>query len=272
MDADRRVALMPGIDITDTTITFSQSWLNTMMNCPEQARLEMVGELPRVENDATACGSAMHAGIEHVVGGGTLTEGEGVAIAKLEELVAQPNFAWVQAKTKETVVRTLQRIYWCWANEVWPQLPGTEAVEFKFDVPIAQTPTRIVRIKGAIDYVDEIGDIWDWKSAGSFRQWEQWQVDRYKIQPTVYTYAMACEHDDLTSERHFHYAVMNKAAQEHRIFSTTRGPSQWNWLADQCNAIALQVEADLPRWTPNDQSALCSPKWCTAWSKCKGAH
>lgn len=264
--------MMPGIDITSDSITFSQSWLNTMMNCPEQARLEMVGELPRVENDATACGSAMHAGIEAVLAGGTLTDGEGVALATLDELMAVDGFAWVQIKTVDTLVNTLRRVYWTWANEVYPQLAGTAAVEHTFDVAIGRTPTRLVRIRGAIDYVDEIGDIWDWKTAGSFRMWEQWQVDRYKIQPTVYTYAMACDADDLETPRHFHYAVMSKAAQEHRVFSTTRGPAQWNWLAAQCEAIALQVEADLPRWTPNDQSALCSPKWCTAWSRCKGAH
>ena len=271
-ERERGRSLMPGIDITDDAVTFSQSWINTFLLCPEQARLEMMGLLPRKESDATAIGSAMHAGIEAVLGGASITDGEAAAIDTLEELIALPTFEWVQIKTRDTAAKTLQRVYYTWANEVYPQLPGPRAIEHKFDIEIGIVNGRLLRIKGAIDYIDELGDVWDWKTAASDRMWEQWSVDRYKIQPTVYTLALAHEENDFETPRDFHYCVMFKPSQAHSIYSTTRTQAHWDWLTRQCKSIAYMLDADLPVWPMNDQHALCSQKWCTAWSSCKGAH
>lgn len=259
---------MPGIEVLPNQITFSQSWLNAAMLCPQQAFLEMKGELPRIESDATAMGSAMHAAIEHVLGGGTLVEGEAVAIDKFDELSALDEFRWVQVKTRDTALRTTGRIYWEWANSVYPTLPGVHAIEHKFNVPIGNVDGVALKIRGAIDFIDELGDVWDWKSGA--RPYEQWEVDRFKLQPTVYTYALAWESGDFETIRNFHYAVMFKNKPEHAIYSTVRWGQHWDWLKFQCESIATMILADLDRWHTNDQHALCSQKWCGAWSQCKG--
>jgi hypothetical protein len=270
---------MPGIKVTDNEIVFSQSWVNTFLNCPEQARLEMVGELPRVESDATAIGSALHAGVEHVLRGHSMDAGWECANDTLSELIAQPNFEWKQLKTEDGVRIALERVYWEWQNEIYPQLPDTMAVEFPFDIVVTTIKDRVIRIKGAIDYVgigpDNVLEIWDWKTAASFRNWQQWEVDRFKIQPTFYSLGllMSTSPEQLSTDQiTFIYAVMSKSRQEHSLYTTQRGPADWAWLTQQLTSITHLIDADLPSWPMRDQHALCSPKWCTAWDSCKGMH
>lgn len=268
---------MPGIDITGNTYTLSQSWVNTFMNCPEQARREMLGRLPRKESDATAIGSAMHTGIETVLRGGSYAQGIDAATAKLDELMALPEFQFVQIKTPETAHRTLERVYWTWCNEIYPQLPSPALIEHPFNVVIHKDSERTIRLRGAIDMVDQLGEIWDWKSAA--RPYEQWEIDRFKIQPTAYAMGLIMSTDPqvfdgihVNDQVTFNYAVMMKSSQDCSVYSTVRNPEHWSWFTAQCVSIVKLIEADLDSWPLNDQHALCSPKWCAAWYECKGSH
>lgn len=264
---------MPGIDVTDTTITFSQSWTNTFFNCPQQAFLEMKGLLPRKETDATAAGNALHTGAEFVLGGhGTLTEGEDAAYAELERLMSLPEFEFVQVKTKDTLVAAVQRVYWTWANEVFPQLPTPVGIEEPFDVSVANTPYGELRIKGSIDMRDELGDINDWKTANGFHAWKQHEVEK-KLQPTFYFLGMMLTDPEWDYQAaSFNFVVMNKQKQEHLVLSTKRGDGHFTWLVQQLTSIAKLIRADLDSWPLFDNSFLCSPKWATCWDSCKGKH
>lgn len=261
---------MPGIEVSDDAIVFSQSWLNTFENCPEQARLEMVGKLPRVESDATAIGTAGHAAIEAVINGATLTEGEACALGTFHELTELYEFKWVQIKTPETAERLLTRMYWTWANEVWPQLGTPYATEFPFQYSLQMsTPqNRELFIKGSMDFIDEMGDVFDWKFS-NLRNYSQASVDR-KIQATAYMWALI-DVPVWTEQSTFNYVVMDKQSQSHAIFTTRRGPSDYLWLAEKAYRAAVLIEAGLDQWplSPVD-NVLCSPKWCSAWDDCKG--
>lgn len=263
---------MPGITIDEENQIYclSQSWINTFMNCPEQARLEMVGQLPRKESDATAIGSALHASVETVLRGGSSKESYERGMELLHELVNLPEFEFVQIKTLSTLVNTFQRVLTQWETVIYPELPEIVLVEESFMIPISNTPTSTIYLQGAVDAVDEFGDIWDWKTAA--RPYEQWQVDRYKIQPTVYSYAMHMQMPFVPEPTTFHYAVAMKSSDAAYIYSTTRDSQHWNWLKDQVESIVALIQAGLDRWPMNDQHALCSPKWCTAWDSCKGSH
>jgi hypothetical protein len=263
---------VPGIEISDNVYTLSQSWINTFMNCPEQARLEMEGILPRKESDATAIGTAMHTSIESVLRDGTsMEQAEANGHTTLEALMELPEFNFVQVKTPETMFRTFDRVFHTWGNEIFPQLPQTQFVEYPFNVVLCETPTATIRLKGSIDFVDELNEIWDWKTAN--RAYDQWQVDRYKIQPTAYSYGLFMSSDlELTEPVTFNYAVMMKSKQDCQVLTTQRDSSHWSWLQEQCRTIVTLIEAGLPRWPLNDQHALCSETWCSAWKLCKGAH
>lgn len=261
---------MPGIDITSDTITFSQSWLGTAENCQQQALYELLGELPRSESDATAMGTACHAAVEAVVNGASLTDGEAVAIDTFHELIQQPEFQWVGIKTPETAERTIVRMYWTWANEVWPQLGTPIGTEIPFDVHLCTTDDGVnLRLKGSMDFVDELIDVSDWKFA-ALRNWSQRSADS-KIQATAYLYALEQMYGE-DPLRRFHFVVIDKQSQSHEIFTTARGKQDYAWLMDKAKRWADLIAANLPRWPLSPEgNALCSEKWCAAWDKCKGA-
>lgn len=263
---------MPGIEISDNVYTLSQSWINTFMNCPEQARLEMEGLLPRKESDATAIGTAMHSSIESVLRDGTsMEEAVKAGHETLERLMDLAEFQFIQVKTPETMFKTFDRVFHTWGNEIYPQLPQVQFVEHPFDVSLCETPTATIRLKGSIDFVDEFNEIWDWKTAN--RPYDQWEVDRFKIQPTAYTYGLFMSTDlELPEPLTFNYAVMMKSKQDCMVLTTQRDSGHWLWLQEQCKVIVELIESNLSRWPLNDQHALCSPKWCTAWDRCKGEH
>lgn len=271
---------MPGIEILQdadggpTTYVMSQSWLNTFQNCPEQARLEMCGQMPRVETDATAIGTAVHAGIETVLCGGSSNEGEEVALATFSGLSKMTEFQWVSIKTPETALETIKRCYWAWWNEVYPQLGNTVAVEKEFTSTLWQGPDCTVLLKGTIDLIDEDPEgkpmIVDWKTAN--RPYEAWEKERWAIQPTVYSHAVDEMYGGKYDEYEFTYAVMMKSRQDVQWVTVKRDARHWAWLREQTLAIVRMIEAELPMWPLRDQHALCSPKWCPVYAECKGAH
>lgn len=266
---------MPGIEIKPLKdgrieITPSQSWLGTFFNCPEQARHEMNGSMPRKETDATAIGTSMHTGIEAVLLGASVEEGAVSACRKFEELVELPEFHWVQIKTVETGLSTVERTFWAWANEILPHLPPTVAVEHSFDYPFFETDEYVVRLKGTMDFIGEGPhglEIWDWKTAG--RPWDTYEA-RWKIQPTIYTWALAQEHGQ-DCQYDFVYAIMMKSKQDVQVITTDRDQRNWNWLQAQLESIVPLVKAELPHWPMRDQHSLCSSRWCGVYDICRGA-
>jgi hypothetical protein len=265
------------------TYTFHQSWINTFANCPEQARLELMGELPRTASDATAMGSAMHAAAEAVLANNANEEQAVVAAQQaFLEATQEEGFRYVQVKTEATALKYAEQLTRSWYRDIYPQLGEPLRVEDKFDVPLVVSDDCVIRIAGAYDFADGSG-IWDWKTAN--RPYEQWEVDRFKIQPTVYTAAYAIEIATQASAHdipvlslapiNFTYAVGLKGRGNNepiQVLSTTRGPEEWGWLITQLHRIVDLVEADLDHWPMIDQGWHCSPRWCGAWDSCKGAH
>lgn len=258
-----------------TKYEISQSWLSTALTCPEQARLEMLKELPRRETDATAIGTAMHHGIWAVLSGECSTDdGERLAIENFEQTV-ETGIEWVQIKTPATAIETVKRVYWTWANEILPQLPHTVGVEVPFTVPLYENESSVVDLKGTIDYIgveDGNGEesivLWDWKTAN--QPYVHWEKQRWAIQPTVYTYAATHMYDQPVSE--FNFGICMKQNQSMQVVSVTRHEGDWEFLKEQVQSLIYLIEADLPKWPLRDQHVLCSEKWCPVWTSCKGKH
>lgn len=269
---------MPGIDVSThddgrAIYTISQSWFGTFQNCPQQALLELRKELPRTETDATAIGTSAHMAYEHRLEGGDPDEAIELAKATFMGLSQMPEFRWVQVKTHDTALATIERVYWAWENEVYPHLPTPIGIEKDFDVALYDGPDCIVRLKGMIDLIAEGDDgkpeAWDWKTTG--RAWDTSEL-RWKHQPTVYTYAIDDMYGGKYDSYEFTYAVMLKSRQDVQILTVERDARHWNWLREQALTIVRLIEADLPMWPLRDQHHLCSPKWCPVYADCRGAH
>jgi hypothetical protein len=258
--------------------TFRQSTLSELDLCMEKGRLQLHGQLQRVETDATAIGTAMHAAIEaaleeRLYDGTTMNVNVGHEIAQLTftDLMALPEFRWVQ--TDEAGARhIIRRIVGAWWEHVHPQCaPQEMEVGFK-GLIIHEDNQRVIRLNGTIDYVDERIGLVDWKSAN--QEYKQWEKQRWAIQPTVYTWAavqLGLVPDTLKVP--FTFVVMNKKGRTPVDWiNVDRHQGDWDWLARKTVSIATLLEAELPEWPRNDNHALCSPKWCPAWDSCKGAH
>lgn len=275
---------MPGVKVREredgqTEYTFSQSWLNTVLGeCSESARLELVGEIDSGPSDATAVGTAVHAGAELMLNGGTLGDAIEHAVATFDLETEDPNFRWLQTKTRDTAVGHVVLGVQTWHNKVFPQLGTPLGVELPYRLFLCHGGGWVAYLEGAIDFMDESG-VWDWKTAGDDRKYkpgfggEGWKLKRWSIQAACYTLAAYEGGFYETLPVPFTYAAITRGREDEvQFLNLDRGPADWDWLRAQVRSIVPMMQANLPTWPLNDQSALCSPKWCRAWETCKGAH
>lgn len=251
-------------------ITLRQSWLNTFFNCPELARREAFEGLEGTETDATAIGTAMHAGAELAVTGAyDYKSCLDYALSEFERLA--PEVRWVQVKRKDTALQYVQTCFDTWWADVRPLLGEPLGIEHTFNVVLWEDDDYVVRLSGTMDFVDDLSIIWDWKSAGDADKYGRnaWEHKRWSIQPTVYTYAWWVETGEVVP---FTFAACLKGPTRRpaQFVTVTRDETHWDWLGQQIRPIIDLWEADLKAWPLRDQHVLCSPKWCPAWDTCKG--
>lgn len=251
-------------------ITLRQSWLNTFFNCPELARREAFEGLESVETDATAIGTAMHAGAELAVTGAyNYKSCLDYALSEFERLA--PEVRWVQVKRKDTALQYVQTCFDTWWADVRPLLGEPLGIEHTFNVVLWEDDDYVVRLSGTMDFVDDLSIIWDWKSAANADKYGRnaWEHKRWSIQPTVYTYAWWVETGEVVP---FTFAACLKGFTRRpaQFVTVTRDQTHWDWLGQQIRPIIDLWEADLKVWPLRDQHVLCSPKWCPAWDTCKG--
>lgn len=262
---------------------FGASWLKTTDLCLERARLEGHHLMPRVESDAANVGTAVHAVIETNldlwVDGDALSWSDSIELFNHEfsTLMLDPDFQFI--KYTERSARTFgERCTGAFYEHVLPTLPQQGRNETKFVLPFVEDDDRVIELSGAIDRIDEI--IRDWKTNGS-RKYEEWEYKRWGLQPTVYTWAAlalglvdfpvvnAGDVDGpIDGPIPFEYVVMSASGVQR--FTVYRGKPEWDFLKAKCVRIAKLIEAELDEWPLQDNHALCSPRWCPAWSACKG--
>jgi len=240
------------------TYEFRQSWLSTFMQCPEQARAEMYGEVEREESDSTACGTAVHAGIEYCLQSRIDGEPYGSTPYDVIEQTLADLSPWVRTKySKRRVHELAMQGFTNFERLILPEVKPV-AVEKSFNVQFGFSPD--VRLKGTMDCVDERGFVWDWKTGA--RSMEHWEKHRWAVQPTVYCWAEQCAE--------FRYGIMLHS-NEVQLLRVTRDQRHFDWLYKQCQQIVRLIESGLPTWPLNDSGWHCSPSWCANWQNCKGS-
>lgn len=269
---------MPGVDVTRLDdgrlrLVASQSWVGTYLSCPEQARLELVGQLPRTETDATAIGTAVHAGIESVLRDGLSHHQASEHALETYGGLHDLGINYVQVAKRATAEAHVQRCFDTWYEELYPTLPDPMHVEWPFNLHLGSDEYAEYWVKGTIDLIDDNWEPWDWKNPG--RAYEEWEVHRFKVQPTWYTFAaaQAATGDawSVSEDWPFHYGIMIKGSTAKlQTITTQRSQVHWHWAVHQLTQIGRMIAADLDRWPLLDQGWHCSEKWCAAWANCKG--
>lgn len=253
----------------DGGVAIRQSWLNDFLLCPERARLSALNPELNIGSDLTVIGTAMHAVIEQVLLGEidpTETDSASdTALAMAAE--AEP---WRSTGlTPAEMVSQTKLMSAAWASNVYPKMPKNGEVEFKFEFQIGEVLDTPVWFEGTIDYVGDDQTVWDHKS--SSRKYQQWEKQRWAVQPSVYSAAVV--QTGLVTEIpvKFYYDVMLRNGDT-QIIELRRDIGHISFVRKQALqaakfALTYGIEE---QWQPNDQSALCSSNWCPHWSSCKG--
>lgn len=262
--------------------TFRQSTLSELDECSERGRLVLTGQMPRIETDAACLGTAVHYGIEGMLGEFWSTDyAVQHAQVHFDLLSVADNFEWVKygPRGRDLIHTAIDRCVRTFAKEVLPKL-NPIAIEIPFErVFLYEDDERVIYLNGTIDYFDAyLGGI-DWKTSGDTRKYqagfggEAWKLDRWNIQSSVYTLALV-ELGFLDPEGPWPFTfaaftVPSGVYQEHTVARTV---GDHDWLRAKCVAWAKLIEAEVSTWPMTDNQALCSPKWCPAWGQCKGKH
>lgn len=266
----------------DGKVWVRQSWLNDVMICPERSRLAVTMPEWRQGSDATHIGTSVHSGIEHILTGGTIKESYGVAQDKLAELVETEPFKINSTNGVEHMKEFVTIMMGTFENEVLQHVTLGGQVEAKFGVKLFDLPEDTslpfdaqpqVWLGGTMDYVDPNGVVWDWKTAG--RKYSQGEKQRQSIQATAYSYASVEMGWAPGYPVRFNYGVMTRATKSvGQIVPVLRTQSHVDWFKHQVQSVVqpfVKLGLDTP-WMANDQHGLCSEKWCTYWSVCKGSR
>lgn len=250
-----------------------QSWLGDMMTCPERARFKLVMPDMSGPSDATIMGTAVHHGIETYLNGGC-DEGSiaDVAYAKFLELQQTPYKETNLDPAKyEIHIRSMCQ---SWIEGILPHVePGGET-EYRFRVPTGiWVDNWSVWLEGTMDYVSPSGVVWDWKTAS--RAYNAREKQSTSLQATVYSVAME-RLGKATFPTTFNFGVMIRQEKpKSQIVTVERNLAHRNWLMKHIRGavtMGLRLGIKDVNWTMNESSNLCSEKWCSYWSVCKGAY
>lgn len=260
------------LDKANQRIFVRQSWLNDAVTCGERSRLGMVKPEMRTGSDATIMGTAVHYAIELVLTGTIATyEMEDAAIAQFKELKATEQWqpTNIDSDKYEVYIRSMCQSF---LDGIFPEVELGGTCEMRFQYPMGFTAYDwAVWAEGTMDYVSPSGVVWDWKTAS--RAYNAKEKQSQSIQASVY--AGAVHHlglSDLPVD--FRYGVMIRQEKPRsQIVRLSRGSSHLRWLEHTIKPVlstGLLVGVD-NSWPMNDSSNLCSEKWCSYWSICKGA-
>lgn len=258
-------------DYTTGKVYVRQSWLNDLIICPERARFKLAKPDMSGPSDATIMGTAVHSGIERILGGSTTLQGIKQAHDEFEKLHAEPfKVTGIPSVKYGTLIDSMMQAF---IDGILPEVVEGGKIEHKFSYPIGYSiGDWAVWCEGTMDYIDPNGVIWDWKTAS--RPYYLKEKQSQSIQATVYA-AAAVKEFETAYPVDFRYGVMvRQETPKSQIGYMVRTAEHHRWLMHTTRpavVTALRMGIDSGTWIMNDTSALCSEKWCPYWSVCKGA-
>jgi hypothetical protein len=252
-----------------TRVYFRQSWINNFLLCNDRARLDVESD---ETNEAAALGTSWHGGIEAALRGEADTPSQ-VAEASIGVLQALEHTFEYDDLTHDKACQHLR--HWSKMLRTQPEFVSLydnpdRLIEQAFEVHLDTMGDVELYLVGTIDAIDNPTCVIDWKT--SSRKYQRWEKQRWAVQPTVY--AEACRQMGWVNDEKvdFRFVVFerNLARDAPETIRVTRGPGHTAWLTRMLwRAYDLR---QLDTWPLNDQHALCSEKWCPAWSQCKGLY
>jgi len=267
------MGIQKAVWLEDDKIILRQSWLGSLAMCPERARQDMLGISQSTESTSTMIGSAVHHGIEMCLQS-YIDTGEHT---NRDDMIAESLGYWQNNaheivrwnhKNEEECVEIIELNSAVWWDEVRLGL-NPKAVEYKFDIPLVVDHKPEIWLRGSIDLLQHHpAPIVDWKNPGR-KPHDDWEKRRWSVQAAAYTFAVASMADGGINEpMQFEFVHLVKGKVHKNLVEC--GPAEWASLVALARSAGTLITADLPVWPLQMSGWHCSPKWCGAWSTCRG--
>ena len=267
----------------DIDIYVRQSWIGDAVMCAERGRFGIIDEAGSLANELTILGTGVHAGIAADLeaaqfGEAPLSIPSMVIVAQAAiEVEMAMEFKWSGTCNRAQMDAYVPELLEMYHHTLRPLVADkVVAVEWGFDFildtyQLADGRTVTVHGKGTADLLtsDPHTPLWDWKTSG--QPYKPFEKQQQAHQPTMYAAAAAAA-GLAAFPMNFNYGVMvrDKKAQ---VVSVRRTEAHVDWLRSVIRpfvSMALLVGTD-QSWPRTDTGYLCSEKWCSWYSDCKGS-
>lgn len=251
----------------------SYSSINLFLTCGEAWRRKYVVKEPQSSTPALVFGSALHGAIE--------------------EYIKQRNSEYLMPFSLQTNFEAqwagaLERDSNCEWGADTPEQHYNEGLRLLSNPELQQMVNRLtplrdeaglwierevflrvpgvpVPIKGYIDIVTNDGVPGDFKTSA-----QSWTQDKAKaeLQPLFYLAAMNQLGRDSPGLRFRHYVITKTKVPKVQVIETQHTWDSIFWLYGLIQQVWRAIESET--YVMNPHAWLCGPKYCGAWSKCRG--
>ena len=251
----------------------SYSSINLFLTCGEAWRRKYIAKEPQSVTPALVFGSALHNTIEEYIDNRTSGDDPRYSMQELwqykwnAEVERQPNCEWGASQPEEHFnegIRLLSNpdlVHM--VNRLTP-LRDEKGLFMEREV-FVNVPGVPVPIKGYIDIVTNDGVPGDFKTSA-----QSWSNDKAakELQPLFYLAAMNQLGIDSPGLRFRHYVITKTKTPKVQVIETQHTFDSIFWLFGLVQQVWRAIETET--FVVNPHAWLCGPKYCNAWSTCRG--
>lgn len=252
----------------------SYSSINLFLTCGEAWRRKYIAKEPQAVTPPLVFGSALHNTIEsYIEAKAELGPGFNYALTDKwgeiwqHTLEKQPECEWGASQPEEHYnegVRLLNNPDLVqMVNRLTPL--RDEAGLFMEREVFVNVPGVPVPIKGYIDIVTKDGVPGDFKTSAT--SWSNEKAAK-ELQPLFYLAAMNQLGMDSPGLRFRHYVITKTKTPKVQVIETQHTYDSIFWLYGLVQQVWRAIESET--FVVNPHAWLCSPKYCNAWSQCRG--
>lgn len=254
----------------------SYSSISLYLNCPENWKRKYINKEPTRSTPALVFGSAFHATIENYIAAKAGKPINGLSLKSIPELwdynwknkmEAEPNVDWgaeIPDDHRKEGLRILgNKDVQNLVDSIKPLIDNDGLfMERKITLNVPGVPVPII---GYIDIMTADGVPGDFKTASS-----AWTDDkaREELQPLVYLAALNQAGRKVPHLTFHHYVVTKTKQPKVQIIEHKHTWDEIFWLFNLIQSVWKGIEREV--YPLNPGSWLCSPKYCSFFSQCRG--
>lgn len=251
----------------------SYSSINLFLTCGEAWRRKYIAKEPQSSTPALVFGSALHNTIENYI---AMRYGEMPIENDLQTLwhgnwnaavEREPNCEWGADTPAQHFNEGLRLL----ANPELRQMVDRLTplrddnglfMERKIELRVPGVPVPII---GYIDIVTNDGVPGDFKTSA-----QMWSADKAKaeLQPLVYLAALNQMGRNVPGLRFRHFVMTKTKQPKVQVIETQHTWDSIFWFYGLVQQVWRAIESET--FVVNPHAWLCGPKYCNAWSKCRG--